>query len=79
VDAALHILAQVYPHADHLELEIKLLSMVKSVQVDHHLERSGTVRVKLDNLFQIGSNRRALGTSSPFPIRLNDDSHFYGG
>ena len=38
--------------------------MVNSVQVDAHLQRSSDVGDKLNKLFRIGSNRRALGTSS---------------
>jgi hypothetical protein len=63
-ERARRILERIYPSATPSQLARKVDEMVESVQVDTALG-GASVQEKLNRLFYVGSNRRALGQSIP--------------
>lgn len=61
------ILERIYPSATPSQVDKKVDEMVDSVQMDSTLGRA-SLKQKLNELFCTGSNRRALGKSSPVVI-----------
>jgi hypothetical protein len=61
------VLERIYPSATPPQMERKVDEMVDSVQIDNTLGQA-SVKQKLNKLFYIGSNRRALGQSLSFIV-----------